>query len=192
MKFITSRDNPTFKELVKLQESSRQRRVDGLTLLDGVHLVEAYFALGRPKKLILSESGCENTEIKSVLAKVTKGDVNREAIVLPDSLFREVSSVKTAIGLMALVPVPSPEVIPVRKQEKGGSFCVLLEAIQDPGNIGSILRSAAAAGASDVYLSDGCADASGPSISSGNMKRNGHGGQTHGKVAYTHQTTFAR
>ena len=39
---------------------------------------------------------------------------------------------------------------------------MLLEAIQDPGNLGSILRSAAAAGASDVYLSDGCADAWSP------------------------------
>ncbi|MCC2682352.1 MAG: tRNA/rRNA methyltransferase (SpoU) [Nitrosospira multiformis] len=167
MKFITSRDNPTFKELVKLRESSRQRRIAGLTLLDGVHLVEAYFALGEPEKLIASESGGENPEIRFLLEKVTKvtaGDPNREAIaiVLPDSLFREVSTVKTATGLMAVVPIPSPEAIPVQKREQAESFCVLLEAIQDPGNVGSILRSAAAAGAGDVYLSNGCADAWSP------------------------------
>lgn len=171
MKFITSRDNPTFKELVKLRESSRQRRIAGLTLLDGVHLVEAYFALGKPEKLVASESGCENPEIRFLLEKVTKvtqvtkgGGPNREAtaIVLPDLLFREVSTVKTATGLMAVVPIPSPEAIPLQKRGQAESFCVLLEAIQDPGNVGSILRSAAAAGAADVYLSNGCADAWSP------------------------------
>lgn len=167
MKFITSRDNPTFKELVKLQESSRQRRIAGLTLLDGIHLVEAYFALGEPEKLVVSETGRENPEIRFLLEKVTKvteGVANREAIVmvLPDALFREVSTVKTATGLMAVVPIPSPEAIPVQKRGEVERFCALLEAIQDPGNVGSILRSAAAAGASDVYLSNGCADAWSP------------------------------
>lgn len=173
MKFITSRDNPTFKELVKLQESSRQRRIAGLTLLDGIHLVEAYFALGKPEKLVVSETGHENPEIRFLLEKATKathatkgGGASREAItiaiVLPDALFREVSTVKTATGLMAVVPIPSPEAIPVQKRGQAESFRVLLEAIQDPGNVGSILRSAAAAGASDVYLSNGCADAWSP------------------------------
>jgi TrmH family RNA methyltransferase len=167
MKFITSRDNPTFKELVKLQESSRQRRIAGLTLLDGIHLVEAYFALGEPEKLVVSETGCENPEIRFLLEKVTKvteGVPTREAIVmvLPDALFREVSTVKTATGLMAVVPIPSPEAIPMQKRGEAESFCALLEAIQDPGNVGSILRSAAAVGASDVYLSEGCADAWSP------------------------------
>lgn len=167
MKFITSRDNPTFKELVKLQKSSRHRRVLDLTLLDGVHLVQAYFALGEPEKLVVSETGRENPEIRFLLEKVTEvteGGVNREAIaiVLPDALFREVSTVKTATGLMAVVAIPSPEAIPVQKGGQVESFCVLLEAIQDPGNVGSILRSAAAAGASDVYLSEGSADAWSP------------------------------
>ena len=171
MKFITSRDNPTFKELVKLQESSRQRRIAGLTLLDGIHLVEAYFALGEPEKLVVSETGRENPEIRFLLEKVTKvtqvtkgGGASREAIaiVLPDALFREVSTVKAATGLMAVVQIPSPEAIPMQKRGQAESFRVLLEAIQDPGNVGSILRSAAAAGASDVYLSNGCADAWSP------------------------------
>lgn len=65
---------------------------------------------------------------------------------------------------MALVLIPSAAVIPVHKSKKGESFCVLLEAMQDPGNLGSIFRSAAAAGANDIYLSDGCADAWSPKV----------------------------
>ncbi len=163
MKSLTSRDNPFFRQLIKLEDSVRQRRAVGLTLLDGIHLISAYrLALGPPKTLIVSESGCENMEIKRLLAE-QEADV--DMVVLSDVLFREVSPVKTPTGIMALISIPPAATISVHKDgkgERGEPFCVLLEAIQDPGNLGSILRSAAAAGASDVYLSDGCADAWSP------------------------------
>jgi TrmH family RNA methyltransferase len=162
MKVIISRDNPFFKQLAKLEKSARQRKKVGLALLDGIHLISTYnLALGPPQSLIVSESGCENEEIKSLLAEQGTG-AHTDVVVLNDVLFREVSPVKTPIGIMALVPIPSAVAIPIHKERRGESFCVLLEAIQDPGNLGSILRSAAAAGASDVYLSDGCADAWSP------------------------------
>lgn len=162
MKFITSRDNPFFKQLIKLAESARQRKAAGLTLLDGTHLISAYRrALGQPESLIVSETGRENSEIKHLLAEQGAG-TGTELIMLTDSLFREVSPVKTPTGIVALVPIPLPASMPVHADEKGEPFIVLLEAIQDPGNLGSILRSAAAAGASDAYLSEGCADAWSP------------------------------
>jgi TrmH family RNA methyltransferase len=162
MKFITSRDNPFFRQVIKLEDSARQRKTAGLTLLDGIHLVSAYqLALGAPKSLIVSESGCEDLEIKRFLAGLGTG-ADADVIVLSDALFREASPVKTPTGIMALISVPPAASIPVHKNERGDSFCVLLEAMQDPGNLGSILRSAAAAGATDVYLSDGCTDAWSP------------------------------
>lgn len=162
MKIITSRDNPFFKQLIKLEKSARQRKAVSLTLLDGAHLISAYkLALGQPKSVIISESGCENGEIKILLAGQGIG-TDADVVVLSDALFREVSSVKMPTGIMALVPIPLSSAIPLRRSKKGESFYVLLEAIQDPGNLGSILRSAAAANASDIYLSDGCADAWSP------------------------------
>lgn len=162
MKVITSRDNPFFRQLIKLEDSARQRRATRLTLLDGIHLISAYFlASGSPKTLIVSVSGCENTEIKRLLAEQKAGT---DMVVLSDALFREASPVKTPIGIMALICIPPAAIKPAAQDggERDALFCVLLEAIQDPGNLGSILRSAAAAGASDVYLSDGCADAWSP------------------------------
>ncbi len=161
MKSITSRDNPFFRQLIKLEESARRRRIAGLTLLDGIHLISAYhLALGPSKNLIVSESGCEGLEIKCFLAQ--QGETGADVIVLSDALFREISPVKTPTGIMALISIPSAIAIPMYKDERSESFCVLLEAIQDPGNLGSILRSAAAASASDIYLSEGCADAWSP------------------------------
>jgi TrmH family RNA methyltransferase len=76
--------------------------------------------------------------------------------VLSDSLFHDISSVRTPTGIIAVIPIPLPGSVHLREYNE--EFWVLLEAIQDPGNFGSILRSAAAAGASAVYLSYGCAD----------------------------------
>jgi RNA methyltransferase, TrmH family len=162
VKLISSRDNPFFKQLVKLAGSAQQRRATGLTLLDGPHLIHAYrLALGQPKNLIVSESSCQNEEIKHLLAEqLAKGAQKETAvIVLSDALFRTVSPVKTPTGVIAVVDIPTQEVLPQREED---SFWVLLETIQDPGNLGSILRSAAAAGATNIYLSDGCADAWSP------------------------------
>ncbi|TFH12125.1 MAG: RNA methyltransferase [Nitrosomonadales bacterium] len=158
MKCITSRKNIVFKQLVKLEESTKKRKASGLTILDGIHLVNSYHEkLGAPRCLITNESGCKSAEIKQLLTLEKSKAV--EVFVLSDTLFREISPVKTPTGIIALITIPSPRDISVRKSE---NFCVLLESIQDPGNLGSILRSAAVAGACDIYMSDGCADAWSP------------------------------
>ena len=158
MKYITSCRNPIFKKLIGLDESSKKRRVSGLTILDGVHLVKSYYEkIGSPKCLFINESGHKNPEIKNLLN--LEGIKTVEVYVLSDSLFRNISPVKTPTGIIALVAIPTLKDITFSKND---NFCALLESIQDPGNLGSILRSAAAAGACDIYLSDGCADAWSP------------------------------
>lgn len=143
---------------MKLAGSANHRNAEHLTLLDGVHLIDAYFfAVGLPKKLIVSSSGHANAEITRLLSRPEAESV--DTVLMSDALFRAISPVQTPTGILALVSVPSPAEIEVCMH---GRFYVLLEAIQDPGNVGSILRSAAAAGATDIYLSDGCADAWSP------------------------------
>jgi TrmH family RNA methyltransferase len=158
MKCITSCKNTIFKQLVRLDESSKKRKVSGLTILDGIHLVNSYYErIGLPRCLFINESGHKNTEIKRLLNSEDSKAV--EVYVLSDSLFRNISPVKAPTGIIALVTIPTPKDITVSKSE---DFCALLESIQDPGNLGSILRSAAVAGVCDIYMSDGCADAWSP------------------------------
>jgi RNA methyltransferase, TrmH family len=161
---ISSRKNAFFRQLVNLNKSSRKRSAAGLTLLDGAHLIGAYRrAIGVPKKIIIAESHGENPELARLLVEL-EAAADVDLLVLSDSMFREASPVRSPTGIMALISIPTAGSIPVIKGSGGEPFYVLLEAIQDSGNLGSILRSAAAAGASDVYLSSGCADVWSPKV----------------------------
>lgn len=156
MKKITSRDNATFKQLRLLAESSRERRKQGKTVLDGMHLVSAWFdRYGSPDLLAVSESGAQQAEISAFLALRRQTD----PYVFGDALFKEVSPVSTPTGILALISIPHP---PTPAATTGS--CVLLEAIQDAGNLGAILRSSAAAGIADVFLGPGCAQAWSPRV----------------------------
>lgn len=155
MKSIVSRDNATFKQLRKLAESSRERRKAGQALLDGVHLLEAALQAGiKPKMLSVSESGVAQGEIGGLLHRL--GGV--PTVYLADGLFAEVSPVETPSGLLALIDITH------RPVPKHPEFALLLEDVQDPGNLGTLLRSAAAAGVQVAWLSTGCADAWSPKV----------------------------
>jgi len=133
VKFITSRDNAFFKQLIKLAGSTKERKAAGLTLLDGIHLISAYHCvLGQPESLVVSQSGNADPEIKRLLVEQGTGS-HVKVIMLSDNLFREISPVKTPTGIMALVAIPSPPAMSPREDQAGEPFYVLLEAIQDPG-----------------------------------------------------------
>lgn len=156
MKKITSRDNATFRQLKLLAHSSRERRKQGKTVLDGIHLVSAWFdRYGPPELLAVSECGVQRPEISDWLASHPLAAPQ----IMGDPLFREVSPVDTPVGILALITIPQPT-----KKPSTQSSCVLLEAIQDAGNLGAILRTSAAAGMSDVFLGPGCAQAWSPRV----------------------------
>lgn len=158
MKCITSCKNATFKKLLRLEESSKYRKINGLTLLDGKHLINSYYEnIGLPKCLFINESGRNNSEIENLLNLANSNSI--KVYVLKDGLFQNISPVKTPTGIVALIAIPTPKDIPLIRNDK---FCVLLESIRDPGNLGSIFRSAAVAGSIDIYMSDDCADAWSP------------------------------
>jgi RNA methyltransferase, TrmH family len=154
MRAIRSRDNPLFKELIKLSGSARQRSKANQTLLDGAHLLAAYLDNGnQPRHILLNAAASHDGEIAGLLERTTDVPVTQ----LEDKLFAELSELKTPTGILALIDLPQPAVMQ-------SSFALLLEDIQDPGNLGSMLRSAAAAGCDAVFLSPACADTWSPKV----------------------------
>ena len=156
MKHIQSRDNPFFKELVKLCGSARQRNKSNQTLLDGTHLLAAYLDAGMmPQHILLNAAALHDKEISALLERAGGVPVTH----LDDKLFAELSELKTPTGILALIDLPQPA-----GTTAASRFALLLEDIQDPGNLGSMLRSAAAAGGDAAFLSTGCADAWSPKV----------------------------
>lgn len=144
MKIITSRDNSVFKELRGLAHDARETRKRGMTIIDGPHLVDVYRQrMGLPNALFVSESGLVREEVSNLLQQ----HQGLEAVVLKDALFKEVSPTQSPVGIIAVIDIPAA--MPAAMSEDA----VFLEGLQDPGNLGTILRSAAAFGVRQVFLS---------------------------------------
>jgi RNA methyltransferase, TrmH family len=155
VKQITSRDNPLFRELLKLAGSSRQRRKSGQTLLDGAHLLAAHLdAGGQPLHVLLNGAAAQDDETVALLDRLSGVPFTQ----LDDRLFAQLSELKTPTGILAQIEIPQTDIATT------GRFTLMLEDIQDPGNLGSMLRTAAAAGCDAVFLSKGCADAWSPRV----------------------------
>jgi TrmH family RNA methyltransferase len=152
MREIASRHNPAFKALRAVIDDPRRQ---GRALLDGIHLVAACLAHGIvPRQLLVSESGQRNREVEAVL----RGAPGVECLVLRDSLFRDISGVSTPTGIAAVIDIPATPT-----GEATGDV-LMLDAVQDAGNVGAILRTAAAAGVREVLLGPGCAGAWTPRV----------------------------
>lgn len=149
MTVISSRENPRVKAWIKLADEPRERRRRGLALIEGIHLVETCLQQGRmPASLIVSESGSAKHEIARL--------VNRSGAtpaILSDAIFERISDTETPSGIAAEIEIPQDSVDPA-----GSAGCVFLEGLQDAGNVGTIVRSAAAFGIPDVIVGRGCAD----------------------------------
>jgi TrmH family RNA methyltransferase len=152
---ITSRDNPRLKQVAQLIASSRARRKAERCVLEGEHIVAAYCRrYGAPETLIIAESALAQPAIAALRSKLPAVPT----LIVAEAAWPEFAQLPVAVGALAVVATPKP------RFERAGEFCLLLDAVQDPGNVGSILRSAAAAGVAQVFLSPLCAFAWSPKV----------------------------
>ena len=134
MKLVRSRDNERIKLLARLIASSRERRKQRATVLDGEHLLQAFEASGGvTQAVIVTESAMSRPESRR-LAECMPA---QERLLVSDQVLSHLSQVVTASGILAVIRTPD---LPTPPQEVPAS--IVLEDIQDPGNMGSIFRSA--------------------------------------------------
>jgi RNA methyltransferase, TrmH family len=152
----TSAANPRVREALRLMASSHERRRSGRCVLEGAHLVAVYRAkVGLPETIIVTDEALERDEVRAIVA----GDADARTVRVPAKVIAEDSAMPADVGIFAVVP--TPHAAPPRDDAQ---FTMLLEDLQDPGNVGSIVRSAAAAGADQVLLSKTCAFAWSPKV----------------------------
>ncbi len=169
MSVIRSRDNARVKAWTRLRDDPAERRNRRIALVEGVHLLETYLGLGHcPLNIMLSESAAGMPEVLRVIKRST-----RTPVVLSDMVFGRISDTESPVGVAAEIDLPQADLDP-----STSAGCLFLDGIQDAGNVGTLLRSAAAFGIPDVILGRGCADAWSP-----RALRAGMGGQFYLRVA---------
>jgi TrmH family RNA methyltransferase len=155
MNVLRSRANPRVRRWQRLVRDSKARRAQARALVEGTRLVGACIAAGGAiEELLVSQSGFARREITSLVDRA-----GVELVVLSDAVFRAVVDTETPQGIAAEIAIPAAA--PALAESKG---CVMLDRIQDAGNVGAILRSAAAFGIQDVLLTSGCADPWSPKV----------------------------
>lgn len=135
--------NKKIKEIQELKTKLKARRETGLFVVEGERIVKE-MPEDHLKELYVSE------EFASLHSDPARGEI------LPDKIFEKLSDTKTPQGILAVMRKPSfsPETIFSKKK---GLF-LILEAIQDPGNLGTIFRSAEGAGADGIIVVKGTTD----------------------------------
>lgn len=144
MELITSRSNPLIAKIRRIRDDRKTRRNEGLFLCDGVKMLEEAVKWNAPlHTIILSEDLSDTLAPHGV-----------RTVIVPGDLMRSISPMEAPQGVLFLVKAPNlqpPEVLE-------GSRYLILDGLQDPGNVGTILRTADAFGCHGVLLTNHCAD----------------------------------
>lgn len=152
---ITSASNPLIKEIKSLYDKKGRRNL-GAFLLEGLRLIEDAISSGAAiRYFVVSDSFAEKS------LKVVSARPGTKVMTIPDDLFARVSETQSPQGIMAAVDIPAYEQDSVLSRI---SRLMVLENLQDPGNLGTIIRSADACGFDGILLSKDSVDPYNPKV----------------------------
>ena len=158
---ITSKENPLFKEVRLLQASGskgqKARIARGQALLEGVHLVQTWVGDPALKVLLTSEIGLKNIEISQAIYEHLEIYPDTKVFQLESALWDLLSDLVNAPQIAGLLDLPQSVLNPQKSVATIEGDVIILDRIQDAGNVGSILRTAAASGFTQVIALTGCA-----------------------------------
>ena len=160
---ITSTANAQVKELVKLMKKSRARDEAQVFLIEGPRmageLADDPDWSRKIEKIYLSESYAErNGQEKEKLERTAPVEI------LADPVFTHVSGTKTPQGILAVVERRDYDMSDILGADPANALVLVLDNLQDPGNLGTIFRTAEAAGVTGIILSRDCVDIYNPKV----------------------------
>ncbi len=188
---ISSAANPRHRQVRELFESARERKRSGLTVLEGWHLLDSWLQQGRAlQTLVLPQRSWRRVQLGSAAGSAARmqpasaglgapsgnttavageraaGHAAIEALlsarwlILDDALFDALDILPSPAPVLALVETPRPEL----PAEIEAEDVVILDRVQDPGNVGTIIRTAAAAGIRRLITTPGTAACWSPKV----------------------------
>jgi len=157
MQLITSKDNEIIKHIKKLADK-KYRDQNNCYIIEGIKLVEeAIQEEAQIEKIIICEESTKTAEIsKNLMYEIAKYD----CIYVTDKIFKTISQVMNPQGIMAIIKKNKER--PIIKYDE--DVIVALDDIQDPGNLGTILRTVDSIGLKQLIVSKGTADVFNPKV----------------------------
>ena len=164
MEYISSKENKRIKALKKFNSSASYRREEGVFVAEGLRLCAD--ALDSGAKVISAFFSESFADKESSFVERTIGTI-KEAFILKDSIFSAVADTKTPQGVLFVIKTLDKTIDFDTIKDNGKVLA--LENVQDPVNLGTILRTAEALGIDAVALSSGCCDVYSPKVVRGSM-----------------------
>lgn len=153
--FLESKDNPKIKHLRGLIDQNSYRKKQGQTVLEGTHLCLSWLVEDRKIKSIFTTEHALAHPDFDLIAEQYQGAV----FVISESLYKDLSTLGTTLACLAIVDLPSSS-----HALDFTADTLILENIQDPGNVGTLIRSAAAAGIQQIVCTKGSASLWSPRV----------------------------
>jgi len=150
---INSLQNEKIKNIVKLRESSRERAIEGLFIVEGLREIEL---------ALLAKVEIENLYYCPTMAGDTPPLAAENIIEVSEKVFAKISLRENPDGFLALAKIKKLELGKLKL--KANPLLIILEAVEKPGNLGAILRTADAAGADAVIINDSKTDIYNPNV----------------------------
>lgn len=150
---ITSTQNPRVKLASQLQQKARVRRKERKIVLEGVRLISDALSQGnKPQYVLYNPAQCDYDLIAEFQNQ------RLDLVAVSEDVLHHVSDTENPQGIVAVFPLPMPALPDDARR------LLLLDAIREPGNMGTILRTAGAAGVEVVILAPGCVDPYNPKV----------------------------
>lgn len=142
MTIITSAQNPTVRHAQALLTQHRIRKKNSETVLEGTHLLDAYLKQQLTvKSILVSQTALAHHEVHPILQQINPKNI----VALEDKLYKQIRSLGDGVDIMAIISTPS-----LTLPDHILGDCLILDGLQDSGNIGTLLRTAAAIGISTI------------------------------------------
>ncbi len=150
---ITSLQNPRVKHIVQLRDEKRQRREDGLMLVEGYDEIQLALSAGHQPQTILTSPALVSREMSGAQA---------ETITVSQAVFEKMSYRQNPDGWLAVFPIPRTSLDDLKLSPQ--PLVVVAEAVEKPGNLGAILRTADAAHVDALLVCDPLVDLWNPNV----------------------------